>query len=894
MATPLKNIIVVGGSYVGRATAQELARVIPETHRVLLIEPHSHFHHLFAFPRFAIVPGHEHKAFIPYTGIFSSVPRPSAHAVVQARVLSVSPQFVTLDRQWQDSKQILYEYLAIATGTRLAEPAGMKSDDKVSSVQYLRNHQADIQRAKSILIVGGGAVGVQMATDLREYYPDKDVTLVQSRARVMPLFHEQLHELIKKRFDELGVRLIVGARASVPPEGFPTNGKPFDVELTNGSKVSTEFVILATGQRPNNDLLTSLTSSSSGSLINPDNGFIRVRPTLQLQDERFSNIFAVGDIADTGAQKAARPGSVQAGVVARNIQALIEGRRAEEEYVPPPAAIHLTLGMVSSILKEDAGLAEAYWRQKSNVIFRNPNTAEGQTEPWINEKTEMVASTIHLLCTAFALTAEGAALQLPLFGASEPQIPVAGKELISSSALQSQIDVGKLLNRAKHLYSIAELGSDEYNHPTRVIGSKGHLGTLDYIYATLTEFDDYYTISNQTFPAVTGNVMESRLVLGHTVPESALPMGLTPPTKNHEPVYGPLVLVSRLGCEAADYPPELQGAIAFISRGSCPFGTKSALAGKAGAVAAVIFNNEKGGLGGTLGTPSPDHVATFGLSDSDAAPFLEQLRRGQKVDAIAYMDATVETITTTNIIAQTKEGDADNCVMAGAHSDSVMEGPGINDDGSGSLTLLEIASLLPHYRVNNCVRLAWWAGEEEGLLGSDYYVSVLSEAENLKIRLFMDYDMLASPNFAYQVYNATNAVNPVGSEQLRDLYTEFYEAHGLNFTYIPFDGRSDYDAFIRNGIPGGGIATGAEVIKTEEEQKMFGGVAGDAFDPCYHQLCDDVSNVNLTAWEVNTKLVAHSIATYARSFDGFPKRIKVESMKKGDEQRKYHGHSLLY
>lgn len=140
----------------------------------------------------------------------------------------------------------------------------------------------------------------------------------------------------------------------------------------------------------------------------------------------------------------------------------------------------------------------------------------------------MVASTIHLLCTAFALTAEGAALQLPLFGASEPQIPVAGKELISSSALQSQIDVGKLLNRAKHLYSIAELGSDEYNRPTRVIGSKGsfgavwrhvsqgrlthvtsgHLGTLDYIYATLTEFDDYYTISNQTFPAVTGNVME--------------------------------------------------------------------------------------------------------------------------------------------------------------------------------------------------------------------------------------------------------------------------------------------------------------------------------------------------------------------------------------------------
>ncbi|KAF7158933.1 hypothetical protein CNMCM5623_004112 [Aspergillus felis] len=370
MATPLKNVIVVGGSYVGRATAQELARVIPETHRVLLIEPHSHFHHLFAFPRFAIVPGQEHKAFIPYSGIFSSVPRPSTHAVVQARVLSVNPRFVTLDRQWQDSKQIPYEYLAIATGTRLAQPAGMKDDDKVSSVEYLRNHQTDIKRAKSILIVGGGAVGVQMATDLKEYYPDKKVTLVQSRARVMPLFHEQLHEVIKKRFDELGVRLIVNARVSVPSEGFPTDGKPFDVQLTNGSSVSTEFVILATGQRPNNDLLISLNPSRSGSLINPDNGFVRVRPTLQLEDENFPNIFAVGDIGDTGAQKAARPGSVQAGVVARNIQALIEGRRPEEEYAPPPAAIHLTLGM------------------KLNVIFRNPNTAEGQTEPWINEKTD--------------------------------------------------------------------------------------------------------------------------------------------------------------------------------------------------------------------------------------------------------------------------------------------------------------------------------------------------------------------------------------------------------------------------------------------------------------------------------------------------------------------------
>ncbi|GME95117.1 unnamed protein product [[Candida] boidinii] len=136
----------------------------------------------------------------------------------------------------------------------------------------------------------------------------------------------------------------------------------------------------------------------------------------------------------------------------------------------------------------------------------------------------------------------------------------------------------------------------------------------------------------------------------------------------------------------------------------------------------------------------------------------------------------------------------------------------------------------------------------------------------------MDYDMMASPNFAYQVYNASNVYNPVGSEELKELYIDWYESHGLNYTLIPFDGRSDYDGFIKNGIPGGGIATGAEVIKTPEEEEMFGGEAGIPFDPCYHQLCDDLSNLNYTAFVTNTKLIAHSVATYAKSFEGFPER----------------------
>lgn len=467
------------------------------------------------------------------------------------------------------------------------------------------------------------------------------------------------------------------------------------------------------------------------------------------------------------------------------------------------------------------------------------------------------------------------------------------RPLVDTESLQARISVESLLKHANALYDIAKSSEEEFGHPTRVIGSEGHRRTLEYVADEIDRLGEYYTYSTQAFPAVMGQVFQSRLVLGHSVPESATPMSLTPPTAGKEPVYGDLVLVDNEGCDASDYPDTVGGKVAFVKRGTCPFGTKSELAGRAGAVAAVVFNSNPGGLGGTLGAPSPDHVATFGLSGHDAEPIVEKLEAGEVVDSIAFIDSVVNTINTTNIIIQTVEGDPDNCVMLGAHSDSVGEGPGINDDGSGSLTLLEVATHLAQFSVKNCVRFAWWAGEEEGLLGSDYYVDTLPEEENKKIRLFMDYDMMGSPNFAYQVYNATNAVNPTGSEQLRDLYVDWYKSKGLNYTFIPFDGRSDYDAFIRNGIPGGGIATGAEGIKTKEEELMFGGKAGDWYDPCYHQLCDDVGNVNTTAWLINTQLVAHSVATFAASFEGFPTRESTEVSGTYKQENMYHGRYLV-
>lgn len=259
-----------------------------------------------------------------------------------------------------------YEYLAIATGTRLAQPAGIEHDEKSLCVEYLQNHQKAVKAAKSIVIAGGGAVGVQLSTDLKEIYPEKKITLVHSRTRVMHQFIEELHDIVKARCDKLGVDLITSSRVIFPPLGFPKDKTPFDVELTTGRTLKADLVIRATGQSPNNSLMRDLDDLDPGSVINPANGYIKVKPTLQLANPKYPNILALGDIADTGAHKAARPGCAQAEVLAENIQSLLEGGKEplKEIQIDPPA-IHLTLGI------------------KDNVIFCDPDKSKGHTEPEI-------------------------------------------------------------------------------------------------------------------------------------------------------------------------------------------------------------------------------------------------------------------------------------------------------------------------------------------------------------------------------------------------------------------------------------------------------------------------------------------------------------------------------
>lgn len=213
----------------------------------------------------------------------------------------------------------------------------------------------------------------------------------------------------------------------------------------------------------------------------------------------------------------------------------------------------------------------------------------------------------------------------------------------------------------------------------------------------------------------------------------------------------------------------------------------------------------------------------------------------------------------------------------------------MNDNGSGTISILETAIALTKFSVKNAVRFSWWSAEESGLLGAEYYVSKLPQTEVDKIRLFLDFDMMASPNYAYQIYDGDgstfNESGPPGSaEAEKEFQYYFSKVAKLNYTAIEFDGRSDYGPFLEAGIPAGGIAAGAEGIKTEEEAAMFGGEAGVAYDVNYHAAGDDLSNMNMVCWMEMTKAIAHMTATYAKSFKSLPKRseeMRVKRMETG-------------
>ena len=349
---------------------------------------------------------------------------------------------------------------------------------------------------------------------------------------------------------------------------------------------------------------------------------------------------------------------------------------------------------------------------------------------------------------------------------------------------------------------------------------------------------------------------------------------------------------STAGCESSDFVPasstDLQ--VALIQRGTCTFAQKAQNAEAAGYDAAIIFNEGQAGrtdvlngtLGGSVGIP------VIGTTFAVGEELYNQFQSGQNPVVRVFTATKVETKETANLIADTKTGRTDRVVVVGSHLDSVPEGPGINDNGSGSGQDIEIALQMAELNIKprNQVRFAFWGAEESGLIGSQYYVDQLSSKSLKNIAVNLNFDMVGSTNFVRFVYDGSSG--STGSSVVEDVFGDYFRSRDLAYEPTAFDGRSDYDAFISVGIPAGGLFTGAEGVKSPEEAAIYGGTAGIAYDPCYHEACDDIDNVSNTALSQMSDAAAHATLTFAQTTSAVEGTDKGKAVGHGD----YQGSSL--
>ncbi len=402
------------------------------------------------------------------------------------------------------------------------------------------------------------------------------------------------------------------------------------------------------------------------------------------------------------------------------------------------------------------------------------------------------------------------------------------------------------------------------NAGIRTSGTPGYDASVDYIVDQMTGAG--YDVTVQPFQYQTFITL-SPSVLEQVAPAPAGPIANSilsySGSGDHTAAVSTLVLTT--GCNAADYAGFPAGNIALIERGICTFALKATNAFNAGAAGVVIYNNVPGTLNATLSS-------TFTLDISVTAVTQTV---GQQLAATPGLVLRLKTdtfrglATSYNVLAETPGGDPNDVVMVGAHLDSVNAGPGIQDNGSGSAAILETALQLTQLNVRSKVRFAWWGAQEAGLIGSTHYVANLSPAEQSKIARYLDFHMLGSPNYVLFILDGDDSdgvgagAGPPGSAQIEALFEAFYAARALPYKGTDLDGRSDYAPFSAAGIPIGGLFAGAEGIKTPEEVALWGGTAGDQYDPCYHLACDTFANISLDALDINADAVANAVYQYA-------------------------------
>ncbi|WP_053226473.1 M28 family metallopeptidase [Solirubrobacter soli] len=532
------------------------------------------------------------------------------------------------------------------------------------------------------------------------------------------------------------------------------------------------------------------------------------------------------------------------------------------------------------------------------------------------------------------------------FVAAAP-VAAANPPDVDSTRLEQLVTVQGITEHQKALQGIADM-----NGGTRYTRTPGFTASAAYVKATLEKagYDAHYemfnmpqwvetapptlqqvTPTNKTYKAGTAADDNSPAVdyitFEHSPTKTLTNVKVVP--TNDVTIPSPGGTTS--GCEMTDFPAATSGAVALIQRGTCAFTLKLQNAVAAGAVGVILFNegDTAGRSNALFRSADPGYSIPAVLSSTAVGTELyNAFKAGQNPTVNLTTNGVDQQKLYPNVVAETPKGDPNHMVLLGAHLDSVPAGPGINDDGSGTSFQLELAEQLakPGTPPRNKIRFLWFGGEEDGLVGSQYYAAHMSAADVARTDMMLDTDMIASPNFARLVYDGDGSTfgsevsGPPGSGTVEKVLTDYWAKRGMVSEPIPFDGRSDYVGFVNRGIPAGGVFAGAEAPKTAEQVARYGGVQGEQLDPCYHEACDTYPTVTgqppastMNTFATNPVLaqqqadslrgnalrsleqfkgtLVHAVWYFARVKDALPAKATTATAKKAKARHfKYQGH----
>lgn len=451
----------------------------------------------------------------------------------------------------------------------------------------------------------------------------------------------------------------------------------------------------------------------------------------------------------------------------------------------------------------------------------------------------------------------------------------------TSKKIQECMTIEGLVSHLKTFQEVADANKEIPG--SRFIGTSGYDASRDYIVKKMTEAG--YIVTLQDVPFDVSYVTTPRLF------EQTSP---TQKVYEDNVDYAPLVNSGKgdvrakvqvpsgdiSGCNANDFTGFTSGNIALIQfDGKCSGRNKVENAIAAGAKAVILFNNAPGIFFAQLSGSVPSKTTPVVFASQELG---EELKKVQPVVHIKF-DA-IKTITSSqNIIAESPTGNPDHVVVVGAHLDSSAGSAGMNDNASAAATILETALLMKNTKPLNKLRFAWWTGEEEGLLGSTYYVNHLDDNEKAKISLYLNYEILGAPNGGRMIMGAVDGLTPPGSEKIVKLYADYFASQNLkSFVFDPglasAAERSDMFGFMKANIPVGYLVSGAEVPWNPLFSAIFTDlpkrIEGLASHPCYHKLCDKLTWVDGELKDVNFDFdlylqmsKAAAYAVYASSMD---------------------------